>query len=131
MNALAERWLAFSDEDLRMAELALEEGLWNQVCFHAHQSAEKSLKSLIAGRDENTPRTHSLTDLMFLLGGMIREELEDDLRSLEGFYIPTRYPDAIPGSLPEGAPGEEVAHEAFASACKVSGVVRRMSDKLS
>ncbi len=127
MNGMAERWLAFSDEDLRMAELAMEDGLWNQVCFHSHQSAEKSWKSLIAGRGENTPRTHSLTDLMTLLGGRVQESLEDGLRSLEGFYIPTRYPDAVPGSLPEGLPEEEDAWTAFAAARKVSRVVREMS----
>lgn len=128
MTGMAERWLAFSDEDLRMAELALEDGLWNQVCFHSHQSAEKSLKSLIAGRGENTPRTHSLTDLMSLLGGRVRDDLEDDLRSLEGFYIPTRYPDAVPGSLPEGLPEEEDSRMAFAAARKVSRTIREISD---
>ncbi len=30
------------------------------------------------------------------------EEIEDRLRLLDGFYIPTRYPD----SYPEGTPGE-------------------------
>lgn len=35
MHEHAERWLAFAREDLRMAELAMAEALWNQVCFHA------------------------------------------------------------------------------------------------
>lgn len=114
MNGMAERWLAFSDEDLRMAELALEDGLWSQP--------------LIAGRGENTPRTHRLIDLMTLLGGRVRDDLEDELRSREGFYIPTRYPDAVPGSLPEGLPEEEDARTAFAAARKVSRTVRETSD---
>lgn len=91
MNEPARRWLAFADEDLRMAELALEEALWNQVCFHAHQCAEKSLKALAAERGESPPRTHTgLTDLLTLLEGPVSE----GLRSLESFYIPTRYPGA-------------------------------------
>ncbi len=126
MSDLAERWLSFSDEDFRMAELALEEELWNQVCFHSHQSAEKSLKAVVAERGGNNPRTHNLTDLMSLLGGRIREDLEDELRYLEGFYIPTRYPDTVPGSLPEGLPEEEDARIAFAAARKVSRVVREI-----
>lgn len=128
MNGMAERWLAFSDEDLRMAELALEEGLWNQACFHSHQSAEKSL---IAGCGGNTPRTHNLTDLMASLGGRVREDLEDELRSLDGFYIPTRYPDAVPGSLPEGTPDEEDAREAISAAREASRTVREMSGEAS
>lgn len=128
MNEMAEKWLAFSDEDLRMAELALEERLWNQACFHSHQSAEKSLKALIAERGDNTPRTHRLTDLMSLLEEKIREDLEDGLRSLEGFYIPTRYPDALPGSLPEGLPEEEDAREAVNVARKVSKTIREITD---
>ena len=35
MHERTERWLAFAREELRMAELALAEALWNQVCFHA------------------------------------------------------------------------------------------------
>ena len=28
----ADRWLKFARQDIRMAELAMEEGLYNQVC---------------------------------------------------------------------------------------------------
>lgn len=129
MNEPASRWLAFADEDLRMAELALEEALWNQVCFHAHQCAEKSLKALAAERGESPPRTHRLTDLLTLLEGPVSEELADGLRSLESFYIPTRYPDALPDSLPETLPGEQEAREAIAVARKVSDTVRRVEER--
>ena len=129
MTEPARRWLAFADEDLRMAELALEEALWNQVCFHAHQCAEKSLKALAAERGESPPRTHRLTDLLTLLEGPVSEELADGLRSVESFYIPTRYPDALPGSLSETLPGEQEAHEAIAIARKVLDTVRRVEGR--
>jgi HEPN domain-containing protein len=32
---------------------------------------------------------------------------------LDRFYIPTRYPDALPGTLPEGFPGRRDAQEAL------------------
>jgi HEPN domain-containing protein len=124
MNELARRWLAFAGEDLRMAELAFNESLWNQVCFHSHQCAEKSLKALVAVRGGSTPRTHRLTDLLTLIEEPDLEELAGDLRSLESFYMPTRYPDAVPGSLPEALPGEREAGEALATARKVLDVVR-------
>jgi HEPN domain-containing protein len=44
----ADRWLAFAREDLRIAELAMNEGLYNQVCFHAEQCVEKVLKAWLA-----------------------------------------------------------------------------------
>ena len=119
MNEEATRWLDFAQEDLRMAELAMGEGLWNQVCFHAQQCAEKAAKALIAARGLVPPRTHKLADLLFILGEEIFPWLADDLRSLDRFYIPTRYPDALPGSLPSGLPLEKDAQEALAVARKV------------
>jgi len=32
---------------------------------------------------------------------------------LDRFYIPTRYPDALPGMLAEGLPGQQDAQEAL------------------
>jgi len=43
----AQKWLDFAREDLHMAKLAMHDALFNQVCFHAQQAAEKILKSLI------------------------------------------------------------------------------------
>lgn len=40
----ADRWLGFARQDLRVAELAMTEGLYNQVCFHAEQCVEKYLQ---------------------------------------------------------------------------------------
>ena len=44
MQAESERWLQFAGEDLQMAELALQEGIYKQVCFHSQQSAEKAVR---------------------------------------------------------------------------------------
>ena len=126
MNESARRWLAFADEDLQVAELTFRSSLWNQVCFHSHQCAEKSLKALIAERGGNPPKTHRLTDLLTLLEVPALDELAHELRSLEGFYIPTRYPDALPGTLPEALPGEQEAQEALTAARRVSDVIRGM-----
>ena len=39
--------------------------------------------------------------------------LEDDCLYLDQFYVPTRYPDAPLGSLPEGEPKREDAKKAM------------------
>lgn len=56
MNGASERWLAFAREDLRMAELVMAEGLYNQVCFHCQQCAEKAVKGLLAYQGQTPPR---------------------------------------------------------------------------
>ena len=46
MSEDSDRWLIFAEEDLRIAELALPHGIYNQVCFHAQQCAEKAIKDI-------------------------------------------------------------------------------------
>jgi HEPN domain-containing protein len=57
-------WLRLADEDLAMARLALDRGIYRQTCFHAQQAAEKALKALLLVRRGTYPRTHSLEDLL-------------------------------------------------------------------
>ncbi|MEI7451008.1 MAG: HEPN domain-containing protein [Desulfomonile sp.] len=44
------------------------------------------------------------------------EDLREELGQMDIYYIPTRYPDALPGSLAEGLPGKEEAEEAITAA---------------
>ncbi|MGQ9699765.1 MAG: HEPN domain-containing protein [Candidatus Bipolaricaulaceae bacterium] len=114
MNA-ARTWFEFARTDLRVGELAKADGLYNQACFHAHQAVEKMLKGFLLLRGDRVPRTHSLLEL----GKMAREhgfpgELLAKVRVLDGYYLPTRYPDALPDV--SDVPGPEDAEEALAVA---------------
>jgi HEPN domain-containing protein len=71
----AKRWLAFAHEDLRMARLALGEQSFNQVCFHARQCVEKSLKATLAAAGELLPRTPLRADLFELLPASTQQQL--------------------------------------------------------
>jgi len=119
MNEIADRWLAFAREDLRVAEIMMPEGIYNQVCFHAQQCVEKALKSVLVRQGQAPPRTHSIKDLLNLVPQSLLADLRDDLGRLDDFYIPTRYPDALPGTLPEGLPGKIEAEEALGLARSV------------
>ncbi|MEN3010484.1 MAG: HEPN domain-containing protein, partial [Candidatus Bipolaricaulaceae bacterium] len=86
------------------------EGLHHQVCFHAHQAVEKMLKGFLLSRGRRVPRTHSLAELGRLAGELgFPRELAQRVRILDGYYLPTRYPDALPklSDLPGAAEGAE------------------------
>jgi len=126
----ARRWLEFSREDLQMAELAIGGGLFNQACFHAQQCVEKCLKALLVVQGELVPRTHLIADLLQELPPAARQtlrEFETALLELDQFYIPTRYPDAVPGLLPEGLPQKHHAEEALEAARRCHETVSQLA----
>ena len=116
-----------------MAELAFEESLFNQAYFHCHQAAERTLKAVLAHRSKTPPRTHRLVDLVTSLEevepNLKPAELASELRRLENYYVPVRYPDALTGSLSEGLPDEQEATDALTTAKKVSEAVRGVIER--
>ena len=122
-----ERWLELADEDIRMAEYALAQGIYRQACFHSQQAVEKALKGFLDARVGNHPRSHSLEEVL-LYHESVREELKHrraDCRTLDLFYLPTRYADALPGLLPEGASAPQEAESAVRVAKDMVGEIRR------
>lgn len=111
-------WLAFAREDLLVARLVFREGIWNQACFHSQQAAEKLLKAFLEARRGRVPKLHSLAELVTLCSE--NEPRAEDLREvcllLDRFYITTRYPVALVGSLPHGMPSASDAREALTCA---------------
>lgn len=123
MNVPHESWLMLSGEDLRMAELAFDAGLYNQVCFHSQQCVEKALKGILALQGQVPPRTHRLSDLLGLLELTPLREIGLEIQLLDRFYITTRYPDAFPGGLLADLPTRQDALEALATARRVFEIV--------
>lgn len=108
-----------------MAELAFKEELFNQVCFHSQQCVEKLIKGFIEFRGEVHPQTHKLVDLLSVLGKSSLDDLRQDILLMDRFYIPTRYPNALPGNLPEGLPSKSDVEEAIQVARLVSERIKR------
>ena len=84
----------------------MQAGRHGWACFAAHQAADKALKALNLSQGQQA-WGHTLTRLWAALSNRSLPisppgDLEDRLQLLDGFYIPTRYPD----SYPEGTPGE-------------------------
>ncbi|MBT9148020.1 MAG: hypothetical protein DDT32_01789 [Syntrophomonadaceae bacterium] len=40
-------WFDFAADDIKSGEILLREGMYNMVCFHAQQAAEKALKGFL------------------------------------------------------------------------------------
>lgn len=108
-------WLFFAESDLRAAEALLEEAMYHLVCFHAHQTVEKSLKAILRHCQQPIPKTH---DIVFLRSQVVAQKIfdqpsENDTVFVSQFYMPTRYPDMLPGMLPDGLPGLKDARRAL------------------
>ncbi len=113
MNEEITRWIAFANEDLRVAELAIEDEINNQVCFHAQQCIEKMLKAAILAQGRMPRRTHIIVDLLNDLAAPWLTDLGDELKEMDLYYVPTRYPDTLPGMLPDGPPSLADARSAL------------------
>ena len=51
-----------------------------------------------------------------LISTEVVADMAEEILLLDRFYIPTRYPDALPGSLEEGLPTQQEAQGAYAIA---------------
>ncbi len=127
----AQDWFNLAEEDRRIAELALLEQLYNQVCFHAQQGVEKLLKGFLKSGSRGIPRTHSLVEILshcVAVDGKL-QDIRDDCEKLQAYYIVTRYPDALPGSLPEGLPTRQDAVEALDALTRMAKMIKSKAKK--
>lgn len=97
MNVLTDEWIKKAEDDLTIAgrELrARKNPVYDGVCFHSQQCAEKYLKAYLNQQGTEAPRIHNLLDLLKLCKEFDAslEILQSDLRMLERFSVGVRYP---------------------------------------
>ncbi|MCX6090099.1 MAG: HEPN domain-containing protein [Candidatus Atribacteria bacterium] len=87
--------------DIESAQIQEENGFYEWACFIAHQASEKALKSVYQ-KMGGVVWGHSLSDLLKGLADQISipQNITQAARSLEIFYIPTRYPDGWSSGSP-------------------------------
>jgi HEPN domain-containing protein len=125
---LPELWLQYANDDLQSAKVLLQEGIYNMVCFHSQQVAEKLLKSFIASYRKEIPRTHNLIRLHKICEDLIVGKLGIDremLIFLNDVYIDSRYPADF-GILPSGQSGEKEARQAYSYASAIDALLRSL-----
>ena len=123
---LPELWLQYALDDLKSAQVLLKEKIFNMVCFHSQQVAEKLFKSLIASFNKEIPRTHNLIRLHNICEDLYDDELDIDneaLIFLNDVYLDSRYPADF-GILPSGQTGAEEAEKAFVYAKNIDEILR-------
>lgn len=99
----AERWLAQAVDDLEFTRWVLAEGrFFDKGCFIAQQAAEKALKAVHYLKGERLVFGHSVLELLDRLLPEHRDlgTLHEPARLLDRYYIPTRYPNGLPGGSP-------------------------------
>ncbi len=122
----ARRWLEQAAEDLRWADDLARRGGYHIACFLAQQVAEKALKALRYAQGEEIVLGHSVARLCEDAAGgepVLREHVRR-WAILDGFYIPTRYPNGLPDSIPARVYTEDAARDAVRLAAEVVGFVR-------
>ena len=62
------KWIEVAKADLAIAGMPLPPGgMYEQLCFHAQQAAEKSIKAVLLHQGIEFPFTHNLQLLLYLL----------------------------------------------------------------
>ncbi len=99
----AKDWFEQGVRDLQQAEDSRRAGRHEWACFAAQQAAEKAVKALHLSLGQEA-HGHVIARLLRELPAtvLVPDDLVEEGRVLDGFYIPSRYPN----SHPEGAPFE-------------------------
>lgn len=121
-------WLEQAQEDLRSAQHLVETDFRYLACFQAQQAAEKALKALLYYQGEELvigPSVEQLCQKASTYLPEIKERCED-WGYLDNFYVPTRYPNALPpGTIPARVYDERAAQLAVGLASEVLDFVRQ------
>ncbi len=94
-------WINQAEKDLKAAEELMKDESFEWSCFVAQQAAEKAIKAVFQNLNA-AAWGHSIFDLMRILSKKVEvnEELLNCARSLDRYYVPTRYPNSFESGSP-------------------------------
>ena len=87
-------WLHHAQSDLALAHTTpLPPILFEDLCFHAQQAAEKAIKAILVACDIPVPRTHNLRTLFDLLPPDVCAPADiQEAAGLSDYAVASRYP---------------------------------------
>lgn len=90
-----------AERDLKVAEELMKDESFEWSCFVAQQATEKAVKAVFQKLNA-VAWGHSIFDLMRILSMrvVVNERLLDCARSLDKYYVPTRYPNSFESGSP-------------------------------
>ena len=95
---LAKEWIIKSQNDLKAAKIIYKEkGPGDTLCFHCHQAVEKYLKAYLIFKNIHFEKIHHLWQLAKLCAKTDKDflDLEEDFKTLDAYYIESRYPPEV------------------------------------
>jgi HEPN domain-containing protein len=125
------RWLRQAREDLRWTRHLAEQGAYHLACFLAQQVAEKALKAFLYAQGQEIVLGHSVERLCGA-AATFDPRFTTKARSwsvLDGYYIPTRYPNGLPGGIPADVYTQQAADSAVELASEAVGFVGSLLDE--
>ncbi len=122
------RWLAQAQYDLAAARHSQTGGFYALACFLAQQVAEKALKAFLYAHGERAVLGHSVSELCARCAATNQAfaPLCPSGGKLDRYYIPTRYPNGLPGGVPAEAYARDDAESALALAEQFVQLVNRL-----
>ncbi len=119
------RWLKQAELDLDDARFNAEGGRYSLACFLSQQAAEKALKAYLYLKGNQLVWGHSVAELADDASATDTSfaALKEKGSFLDRFYIPTRYPNGLPGGIPSESFNERDAEEAMQAAKAIIAAV--------
>ena len=107
-----------------------EQGANHLACFLSQQVTEKAMKAFLYAQGEEIVLGHSVERLCAAAATYDPAMAEKARRwsLLDGYYIPTRYPSALPDGIPADVFTAEAASSAVAMAGEAVAYVRQNLD---
>ena len=95
------RWLKQAQEEFQDAQRLREAGRFYLALFLCQQATEKALKAYLYFKGEEPIFSHSITELL-PFAASYDPDFESLVRAkrLDAYYLPTRYPNSLPGGVP-------------------------------
>jgi len=127
MNKNSKIWLEEAKWDLENAEILFRNERYSTAVFQSQQASEKAVKALLFFRNING-WGHSISELLLKYKEITDRDIEEIFKyalKLDKDYIPTRYPDSLPGIAPHNAYTKEEAEKSIQKAKEIFSFIER------